>query len=347
VTENAYAVMQSRKSDVYSYGVVLLELITRKKVLVHSLNDETKATTLVSWARSIWLETGKIEEIVDPYITSSFPNSVALTKQVMKMFLLALQCTETDPRKRPTMKDVIDLYNNVLRNWRCSEVDYGDPFVADTTLQPYSPCNIFSKVPVVSTNHHLHGERCRARILRKREVTFNVETETQDNSDFRFWQDADQFPLGVYDWDDWKLMSKPAVGIDGLVIKLMGNCEMEAKTVVVAALIVSKITYSQPCLIYLPSTTGPTFTELFNWFFLSHWGQYMHQQKSLCYQPKSYFINANEIKSLQDLVLVATENLNEQYIIGRGVHGIVYKVILGQKVFTVKKFEFGRNKQSS
>ncbi|GAU14515.1 hypothetical protein TSUD_250570 [Trifolium subterraneum] len=187
---------------------------------------------LVSWVRSIWLETGKIEEILDPYLTSSFPNSVSLTKQVTTIFLLALQCTETDPGKRPTMKDVIDLYKNDLCNWWCSEVDYGDPFVADTTLQPYSPCNLFSEVPVVSIDHHLHGEICRSRIYQKREVISNMEIETRDNSDFRFWKDADQFPLGVYGWDDWKLMSKPAVGIDGLVIKLMGNCETELKTVV-------------------------------------------------------------------------------------------------------------------
>ncbi|KEH28333.1 LRR receptor-like kinase [Medicago truncatula] len=285
--ENANAAMHNRKSDVYSYGVVLLELITRKKVFAPYFDDETKETSLVCWARSIWLETGKIEKIVDSYLASSFPNSVELTKQVTSMFLLALQCTATDLRKRPTMKDVIDLYKSDMCKWRCGEVEDGDAFVANTTLQPCSTCNIFSDVPVVSIDDHLHGK-----------VTFNVDAEPRDNSDFGFWQDADKFPLGVYDWDDWKLMSRPAVGIHGLVIQLMGNCETEVKTVVVAALIVPKITYSQPCLIYLPSITGPTLTQLFNWFFLSQWGQYMYQKKSLYYQPKSYFIHANHIDSL-------------------------------------------------
>jgi tRNA A-37 threonylcarbamoyl transferase component Bud32 len=52
-----------------------------------------------------------------------------------------------------------------------------------------------------------------------------------------------------------------------------------------------------------------------------------------------------EMSSLQEQVLEATENLKDEYIIGRGAHGIVYKAIIGQQVCAVKKLEFGRNKQ--
>jgi serine/threonine protein kinase len=71
----------------------------------------------------------------------------------------------------------------------------------------------------------------------------------------------------------------------------------------------------------------------------------MHLHKSLFYQSKSYFINANKVNALQEVVLEVTENLNDRYIIGRKAHYSVYKVILGQPVFVFKKFEFGRNKQ--
>ncbi|PNX91818.1 receptor-like protein kinase, partial [Trifolium pratense] len=49
------------------------------------------------------------------------------------------------------------------------------------------------------------------------------------------------------------------------------------------------------------------------------------------------------MSSLQEQVLEATENLKDEYIIGRGAHGIVYKAIIGQQVCAVKKLEFGRN----
>ncbi|CAJ2634015.1 unnamed protein product [Trifolium pratense] len=123
--ENAYDIVPGRKSDVYSYGVVLLELITRKKLLVPSINDEANEIHIVTWARSVMMETGMIENIVDPYLASAFPNSIALTMQVTAVLSLALQCTEKDPQKRPTMKGVIDFYNKNLFNLRCDEVQYG------------------------------------------------------------------------------------------------------------------------------------------------------------------------------------------------------------------------------
>jgi len=126
LAENAYDIVPGRKSDVYSYGVVLRELITRKKLLVPSLNDEAEETPLVIWARSVWLKTGKTEKIVDPYLASEFPNSVALAKQVSAVLSLALRCIEKDPRKRPTMKGVIGFFNKNLFKLRSDEVQYGD-----------------------------------------------------------------------------------------------------------------------------------------------------------------------------------------------------------------------------
>ncbi|CAL0317580.1 unnamed protein product [Lupinus luteus] len=113
--ENAYAIAPSRKSDVYSYGVVLLEILTRKKVVVMALIEEKEQEThLVSWVRSVWLKTGKIKEIVDSDLSSLFEHSGIVQKQVTEVLKLALTCTERDPENRPTMQHVDYIYQGEL-----------------------------------------------------------------------------------------------------------------------------------------------------------------------------------------------------------------------------------------
>nr|AAG52994.1 receptor-like protein kinase INRPK1c [Ipomoea nil] len=101
--ENAFTTVKSRESDVYSYGVVLLELITRKKALDPSFNGETD---IVGWVRSVWTQTGEIQKIVDPSLLDELIDS-SVMEQVTEALSLALRCAEKEVDKRPTMRDVV------------------------------------------------------------------------------------------------------------------------------------------------------------------------------------------------------------------------------------------------
>ncbi|XP_057450618.1 receptor-like protein kinase isoform X2 [Lotus japonicus] len=100
--ENAYTAANSRESDVYSYGVVLLALITRKKAVDPSF---VEGTDIVSWVRSVWNETGEINQVVDSSLSEEFLDTHKM-ENATKVLVVALRCTEQDPRRRPTMTDV-------------------------------------------------------------------------------------------------------------------------------------------------------------------------------------------------------------------------------------------------
>ncbi|XP_054780866.1 receptor-like protein kinase isoform X2 [Prosopis cineraria] len=109
--EIACMVVPSCELDIYSYGVVLLELITRKKVLDSSF--EVEETTLVGWFKSIWRTTRELEEIVDSSIAREL-SDLKVMVQVIKVILVALICIETDPGKRLKMRDVVEFFETSI-----------------------------------------------------------------------------------------------------------------------------------------------------------------------------------------------------------------------------------------
>lgn len=109
LTETAYRTTPSKESDVYSYGVVLLELITRKRAVDPLFNGEID---IVGWVRSAWGSSGEIESIVDPGLVDEMWD-VAINDQIINVLLLALRCTEKELSRRPSMRDVVKQLEDV------------------------------------------------------------------------------------------------------------------------------------------------------------------------------------------------------------------------------------------
>uniref|UniRef100_A0A5B7BS46 Receptor-like serine/threonine-protein kinase n=1 Tax=Davidia involucrata TaxID=16924 RepID=A0A5B7BS46_DAVIN len=97
------------KVDVYSYGVVLLEMVTGNSPTtgVHA-RGEMEQRRLVNWVREKInggpLTASCIEEIVDPTMNGEY--DMAKTEILVRV---ALQCVEEDRDARPTMSQVVEM----------------------------------------------------------------------------------------------------------------------------------------------------------------------------------------------------------------------------------------------
>ncbi|KAK0596663.1 hypothetical protein LWI29_017862 [Acer saccharum] len=87
----------NEKSDIYSFGVILLEIITSRPVILTALEN----THISKWVNSMLAE-GDIRSIVDPKLSGDFEINSA-----WKAVELALSCTSQSSSERPTMIEVV------------------------------------------------------------------------------------------------------------------------------------------------------------------------------------------------------------------------------------------------
>uniref|UniRef100_A0A0E0LZ15 non-specific serine/threonine protein kinase n=1 Tax=Oryza punctata TaxID=4537 RepID=A0A0E0LZ15_ORYPU len=101
--------MPTTKSDVYGFGVVLLELVTGKNPILRT----PQPISLIHWVQQR-LQCGNIEGVVDTRM-----NGVYDVNSVWKVAEIALKCTAQASAQRPTMTDV------VAQLQECLDLEYG------------------------------------------------------------------------------------------------------------------------------------------------------------------------------------------------------------------------------
>ncbi|KAD5960288.1 hypothetical protein E3N88_11760 [Mikania micrantha] len=96
----------TRKSDVFSFGVILLEVICRKRAVDRSIDEEQWG--LVGWAQD-YLREGKLKEIIDPFLKGQV--SVKCLNDYAK---LVDGCLHTRLKLRITMAEVVFGLESIL-----------------------------------------------------------------------------------------------------------------------------------------------------------------------------------------------------------------------------------------
>nr|KAJ0195452.1 hypothetical protein LSAT_V11C700367130 [Lactuca sativa] len=96
----------TRKSDVYAFGVVMLEVLCRKRAVDRSLDDEQWG--LVTWAQD-YIKEGNLKHIIDSDIRGQIS-----TKHLKEFARIADRCLLGNPKQRPTMFEVVVSLDSVM-----------------------------------------------------------------------------------------------------------------------------------------------------------------------------------------------------------------------------------------
>ena len=94
------------RSDIYGFGVVLLEMLIGRKAMDKS--RPSREHNLVEWARPLLNHQKKLFRILDPRLEGQYSNRTAI-----KVANLAYQCLSQNPKGRPVMSQVVDILESL------------------------------------------------------------------------------------------------------------------------------------------------------------------------------------------------------------------------------------------
>lgn len=105
-TEFAYMRKVTTKADVFSFGVIVMEFLTKKRP-TGSFEESGVPVTLQQYIKKC-LDHGSegFAHFLDPHLISSVETDVEEEKLV-KLLELALSCTQQNPDDRPDMNEVL------------------------------------------------------------------------------------------------------------------------------------------------------------------------------------------------------------------------------------------------
>jgi len=95
------------KSDVWSFGVVVYELITGRRAV--EKNFPRNEQLLLDWVKPFVSDSKKFHSIVDPRLEGQY-----CKKSAQRLASLANKCLAKQPKNRPKMSEVVEILGSII-----------------------------------------------------------------------------------------------------------------------------------------------------------------------------------------------------------------------------------------
>ncbi|CAH2038556.1 unnamed protein product [Thlaspi arvense] len=110
--EYEYTLKIDEKSNIYSLGVVLMELVTGKMPIDPSFEE---SIDVVEWIRRKMKKNESLEEVLDPSIAGECKHVI---EEMLLVLRIALLCTAKLLKDRPSIRDVITMLTEAKPRWK-------------------------------------------------------------------------------------------------------------------------------------------------------------------------------------------------------------------------------------
>ncbi|PNY04414.1 cysteine-rich receptor-like protein kinase 2-like protein [Trifolium pratense] len=119
----------TEKADVYSFGVLLLEIVTGRQNNRSKASEYSDSLIIVAWKH---FQSGTAEQLFDPNIALHDDLNSDVKNEILRVFHIGLLCIQEVASLRPTMSKTLQM---LTENEECLVAPSNPPFLDESTME--------------------------------------------------------------------------------------------------------------------------------------------------------------------------------------------------------------------